>query len=95
MEAKQLDDITTKYSREYYKGRVSWVDGVDYSVEVESITNSNHTDPTTYGSVHPSILVKFKKYMPSNPMHALPRGSPGAVSVPKAYEKVPIVYKPL
>lgn len=94
MEAKQLDDITAKFTREYYQGRVGWVDGVDHSVEVAAFANSNQVKPEEYGSAHPSILVKYVKYMASNPLHALPRGSPSAVTFPKSYEKVPIVYRP-
>lgn len=94
MEAKQLDDITTKFSREYYQGRIGWLDGVDHSVVVESITNSSHTDPAAVGATHPAIIVKYSRYAPAHPMHALPKGSPGGVSFPKAYEKVPVVYKP-
>ena len=94
MEPKQLDEISEKFAREYYKGRVCWIDGVDFSVEIVDFSNSNKTKPEEYGGAHPSILVQYTKYMPLNPMHALPRGAPGAVSLPKAYEKVPVVSKP-
>lgn len=90
MEPKQLDEITEKFGKEYYTGRVCWIDGVEFSVQVTDLSNSN----TAKDLAHPSILVHYKKYLPNNPMHALPRGSPGGVTIPKQYEKVPVVCKP-
>ena len=93
MEAKQLDEITGRFKREYYQSRTVWIDGVDHLVEIVSITNSSQTDPAAFGATHPAIIVKYVRYTPAHPMHALPRGAPGAVTLPKNYEKVTCVYK--
>jgi hypothetical protein len=127
MDANQIEEIMKKFGREYFKGRVCWIEGVDHPVVIEGLETGQVAAPPppppkpapapaaaagaapaaaapaptppappaapAAPAMQPAIVVLHKRYAPKEPLHTLPRGAPGAVTLPKTYEKVPVTFK--
>lgn len=92
MDPEKLDEITENFTREYYPRRVCWLEGSESAVTIVAISNTAHKDASAAGAAAPAILVEWTPYRPSQPLFAIPRGAPLAVTLPRVYEKVPITY---